>query len=347
MNVVCDAIFTVRNNNTTYDRNGISPLTDCCLKVAAINTCNGIDHIGLTSEMCTTTLDVVPGAVQSISATSISSSSLLVEWSPPDNYQRPGLMYMVIISNNVANDIFNGAISTTYYFADQLNANTNYTISVQAMTASLSTPMSVRTITATTSPSVPLPPQNVNLEFREGNILDVSWVDSNQLIFNTSLYRVAWRCDNFNNEANTQSLSVSITLPPGALDFSWCTAKVQSINNIGTSEFSELTSIVIPPTRPQQPICYFVSDNGGSVTVNFGVTDPFLVDDLLYNWILYSSNASAAPVTNTSSAFNNINTIDIMVSRNTNYSFQLRLCNSVGCGDYCSSLVFFTGLVSA
>lgn len=315
------------------------------MKVVAINNCNSVTHIGLPVESCMSTADVQPNVVGNLRATNVSSTSLIIQWDPPSNYQRPGISYRVTIQGQPQ-----PTISTTYFFAEGLNANADYTISVVALnTASESSP--ARMIDVTTSPSVPnMPPENLRLSFNSNNNnLMISWEDPGSSTFNIQQYRVVWRCNNVDNEMIvTGQRSSSVVIPSALREFSWCTARVQSINSVGRSQFSQLESVVIPPTAPNQPICYFVSDNGGSVSINFGVTDPFSTSGLTYEWQLFeSSNPTPIEGSGSFSSSTSNNTVDVMVTRQSSYRFQLRLCNSEGCSDYCSQTNFSTGLVSA
>ena len=193
-----------------------------------------------------------------------------------------------------------------------------------------------------TLPNSPLPPENSSLAVADSDTLTLSW--DADAVGGVSKYVAVLRC----NEQSPQEKEVSGTtsvdfdVSDPAPNFAWCTAQVQSENDVGRGQFSQLVSAAIPSSAPSDPRCYLVDDQGSSVTFTFDVTDPFSLDSLSLRYKLIADYEDESEVSERSEVFEGDNRLMLSVARNTMYSFRLRLCNTHGCSQYCSQLTNFT-----
>ena len=314
--------------------NDLLPLTDCCVSVYAENVCNSVIHSGPVVSVCGHTSDGKPPPVQSLSINAISDHSLYVVWEPPVNYSRPGLRYSVNINGQTSS-----VLDRTYFFISTgLLPNTSYTVEVQAIsTVSTSNP---NYATNTTKPSFPVPPMNVCFSSHSSNDLPVLEWDS---VPGVTHYVVFWQCNEINDNVTTESTSLTINDNLFQDPYTWCTARVQSVNEIGFSDLSNPTSTVTPKLVPSQPVCFLIDERGSSAVFSFTVTDPFSLHQLDVDWKLNTSSTTVE--LSKRSSFEN-STLIVPVRRNTDYTFILRLCNVQGCGNYCPTIMFTTNTVS-
>ena len=329
--------ITQTTSFTIDDRDTLSPLTDCCVTVYAEATCNSLVHPGEITSACGRTSDTTPLPVQSLFALSVSDHSLFVSWEPPTNYERPGLQYVLSISGQ---NIMTGQ---TYYFINSLQPSTSYTIEVRAVsTAGMS---DLRQATNMTKPPLPSPPTNVRFSTstESGSSSSSSLVLEWMSVPSVTHYSVFWKCNELDGNTTTSDTVLNV-ISYNSLNhtYTWCTARVQSINEIGISDLSEAASSVIPPMPPPQPTCFLVDNKGSSADFSFTVTDPFSLNQLEIYWMLTTGSNM---VSNDRSPFVN-STLTVALMRNTNYIFRLRLCNLHGCGDDCSPISFTTNSVS-
>lgn len=292
-------------------------------------------HSGPVVTACGHTNDGKPPPVQNLSVIAVSDRSLYVVWEPPANYTRPGLKYSIRIVGETNNIV---VWDQTYYFIDTgLVPNTSYTIEVQAIsTVDMSEPNNV---TITTKPQFPTPPRNIRFSSdSSGNATVLEW----DAVPGVTQYMVFWRCNELTGNSTSETTSI-IIIDSLEYPYTWCTARVQSVNNIGVSDLSNVSSVLTPQTAPSQPICFLIDNRGSSAVFSFTVTDPFSLHQLYVNWKLETT--SGATESSNTSYFGN-STLIIPVRRNTEYVFSVRLCNVQGCGDYCQSIVFMTNTVS-
>ena len=279
--------------------------------------------------------DGIPSPVQSLSVVPVSDRSLFVTWEPPVNYTRPGLSYSVDMAGRTST-----VSDQTYLFVDEtLSPDTTYSVAVRAIS---SVGMSAESFAMnTTKPSLPSPPENVRFLAVDNSGLMLEW-DAKSGV---DRYVAFWKCNEMNGTIETTKtlvlISSSVYL---GTNYTWCTARVQSVNEVGYSDLSMAVSSVIPQSVPPSPDCFLVDNQGSAAIFSFTVTDPFSLDELSVDWQLNTSSAIAEggdePFVDSG------NTLTILLQRNTEYVFHLRLCNSRGCGDYCPSIDFTTNTVS-
>ena len=325
-----------QSNFTIEHQKTLIPLTDCCVEVYAENTCNTLTHSGPEVSTCGRTIDAVPTCVQNLSVISISDHSLLIEWEPPANYARPGLSYSLNV-NGQNSSVLDG---THYFINAGLTPSTNYRVKVKAISSvGMSDECSASN---TTKPSFPIPPRNVSFSADPGNgntgpVLDWDTATS------ATHYKVFWKCNEVNGTNTTETTSIMITNYNTSGDSTiWCTARVQTVNEIGRSDLSDAVSVIIPQSVPPQPTCFLVDNKGSSAVFSFTVTEPFSLHELNVEWQLSNSSANES---SGGSNFSN-NSLTVPVRRNTQYRYRLRLCNAQGCGDYCREIQFTTNTVS-
>ena len=321
----------------------LSPLSLCCIRVAARNSCPGQPSlIGPLSEMCEVTDDIVPGTVGSLAVTGVNRQGLLVTWDPPDNYRRSGLEYVVSVSSSNFATKTDTVVDRGYYYLGSLESAKEFTVSVSARSGTGTGPM--EEAVGITLSDAPPPPSDPELSVVNSDTLRLSWtpVDGSHQVTG---YRAVMRCNEDDPDVGTtdqETTSVDFTVTNPGSDFAWCTAQVQTENSVGLGQFSELVSIAIPSRPPSTPRCYLVDDQGLAVFISFDVTHPFSLDSLSVRYRLVADFEDPATVGEQEKAFTSSNVLSLNVSRNTRYEFELRLCNVHGCGGYCSQLRNFT-----
>ena len=319
-------------SNFTIDR--LIPLTFCSIDVYAENMCNSVTYSGPMVSVYGQSSDGAPSPVQSLSVVPVSDRSLFVTWEPPVNYTRPGLNYSVNVTGLITT-VFN----QTYLFVDaNLSPGTTYTVAVRAISRG---GMSAESFAMnTTKPSLPSPPQNVRFLAVDNSGLTLEWAAESDV----DRYRAFWKCNEMNGTIETTDTRVMILSSDYlGTNYTWCTARVQSVNEVGYSDLSMADSSVIPQSVPPSPTCYLIDNQGSSAVFSFTVTDPFSLDLLSVEWQL---NTSSAITEDSGVELFTGSTLTVLVQRNTEYVFRLRLCNSQGCGDYCPSIDFTTNTVS-
>lgn len=317
----------------------LSPLTLCCVRVTAISNCISDPLLdGPPSEVCGETSDVVPEAVSSLTVEGANRNGIIAYWDPPPNYQRPGLNYSVRITPDVTNSMF--ITQQSYFYLDSLEALTEYTVTVVPVSGEgEGTPSNA--VNTTLLPPPP-PPSNPRLLY-DGNVLILSWSLNSVDTYGVIGYTAELRCNEEDPVINTieggMSTSTTFNRNIGG-NFVWCAAKIQAENGVGKGEFSELASTALPNTAPSKPRCFLVDDRGSQISISFDVTHPFSLESLFITYNITSKSDS----TSSNLTFNSLaaNVISVPVSRNTEYDFQLRVCNTHGCSDTCDELRQFT-----
>ena len=324
-----------KTQTMNYTIDHLLPLTDCCVRVYAENVCDSVVYAGPIVSTCGQSSDAKPSPVQNLSIISVSDHSLFIVWKPPANYTRPGVRYLLEIAGQRLE-----VVDQTYYFVNvNLLPSTSYTVEVVAV-SSVGSSMVARAIT-TTKPLFPTTPSNVQFS---GDIVNNRPILEWDSVSSVTQYVVFWQCNEINGNTTTRNTSVTIAEDDPLVDpYTWCTARVQSVNEIGVSDLSDASSIAIPLPVPSKPTCYLADDKGSSALFSFTVTDPFSLYQLSVDWKL---NISFTTTETSNRTRFTTNTLSIPVRRNTEYLFSLRLCNLHGCGDYCSSIGFTTNTVS-
>lgn len=286
---------------------------------------------------------MLPEAVSSLTVEGANRDGIVTFWNPPSNYQRPGLNYTLSISSpNIATLMY--TTQHTYFYMDSLEALIEYTVTVVPESSEGAGPSNE----ATSTPLLPPPPPPSDPILRtdavDPNILILSWTLNSVEIYNVRRYVAELRCNEENPVVKTiedgMTTSVMFNIPNMADNFVWCAAQLQAENDVGKGRFSELASTALPNTVPSKPRCYLVDDKGSKISISFDVTHPFSLDSLRISYAITSksySNSSNLPFASLSA-----NVLSIPVSRNTNYNFQLRVCNTHGCSDSCEELRNFT-----
>ena len=318
---------------TINDEENLRPLTSCRIDVYAQNTCNSVTYSGPVVNVHGRTSDAIPTPVQNLSTIAVSDHSLFVMWEPPANYTRPGLGYSVDVAGRSSS-----VLDQTYFFVNtNLLPNTSYAVSVKAVS---NVGMSAENIAMnTTKQSLPSPPSSVRF-LTEVKGLILEWNAQSGI----DRYVVFWKCNEMDGTIVTTNTSIVINNSVYlGNSYTWCTARVQSANEVGSSDLSAAVSIVIPQSAPPPPACFLADNRGSSAIFSFTVTAPFSLDELNVDYQLNTSStiietSNRLPFTN--------NSLTIPVERNTEYIFHLRLCNLQGCGDYCPSIRFTTNTVS-
>lgn len=312
-------------------------------------TCNSIQYNSSESQICGFTVDDIPGPVENLIATPSSPHSIFVTWSLPLNYTAPGLIYIIsIMKTDKSNMSTDEVINQLYYHFDKLEENTDYIISVTTRNE-IGEGESVE-ITNTTLPSFPDAPTNVQLN-SDGCQLTVTWEDVNKIENNVDLYTAFVRCNRLVQQLTVSSMIANFNICSDQLGLAWCSAQVVSVNDIGSSELSELAYAVYPLVKPSRPNCYRTEDIGTTVEISFTITTPYALDQLFVSHKLISVyEPNPTFITKLFSNLPNNSIRFTSLVRNTNYTFELRLCdqdpNDIDrCSDPCS-LSFIPSMVS-
>ena len=294
---------------------------------------------GLLVEACAITNDTVPGPVTSLTVTGVNRGAILVTWAPPTNYERSGLDYIVRVSTDGDTTVAEETVvDRGYFYLGGLTADTEFSVRVSARSGEGEG--EIVQAEGNTLPDAPPPPGNPQLAVADNDTLTLSW----DPVGGVSEYVTVLRCNEQPAVMETviEGTSVNFDVVNPEPNFAWCTAQIQSKNNIGLGEFSELVSMAIPSSAPSTPRCYLVDDQGSSISVSFDVTSPFSLESLSVGYKLIADFQRADMVEESVVQFDGNNTLILPVSRNTEYDFQLRLCNVHGCSGVCKDLTNFT-----
>ena len=302
------------------------------------------------SQICGFTVDDIPGPVENLIATPSSPHSIFLSWSVPLNYSAPGLIYTISVTKTDKSNLLTfEVINQLYFHIYNLEENTDYIISVTPRN-DIGEGESIE-ITNTTLPNFPDPPTNVNLNINDCQ-LTVTWEDVNKVENSVDMYTAFVRCNRL-----VQNLTVSTMIAnfdicsEGQLGMTWCSAQVYSENDVGTSELSELSYGLYPLVKPSRPNCYKTEDIGTAVEISFTITTPYALDQLYVSHKLISVyEPNPAFMTKLFSELTNNSFRFTSLVRNTNYIFELKLCdqnpNDMNrCSDPCS-LSFTASMVS-
>lgn len=316
----------------TINFTGVSPLTQCCIKVSPIASCMSATYRGDSVTECGETNDVAPEFVQDLDVDPASPTSLLVTWDPPANYRRPGLSYTVSYGGNSVQT------GENYYLIPDLVQNTLYTVRVQAENSfGMSAP---RQVPETTLPDVPRAPTNVALSATTSNKITVAWVDTSASTYAVNSYFVRLACNDQTFDANITDMSAVIDISVVGSNLIWCSAQVQGRNSIGPGQLSMVGVIALPLVVPSAPRCFLTHDITNSVMFSFTITDAVSLADLQVKYSVTNARTGVTVIPETvnigDSLLNIINLSVNQFSRATMYEFQLRLCNDNGCSSPCS-----------
>ena len=321
----------------------LQPTTLCCIRVFPNLTCGDETFLGDERQACETTNDGSPGSVDGLTATTSSPQSVLVRWYPPLNYSVPGISYLItaVPEGGMANSVSEATFNLFFHLTDLQN-DTEYTISVSARTKDGLLEGPAETVTATTFPSYPDPPTDVSISI-SNCILTVTWDDPTNDKYGVDNYMVFIRCNRFteNKTVGSNDRSAQFNICPGnenSPSFSWCSTQVMSENDVGPSDFSQWTSVIVPLQDISTPQCFITEDRGYSVFISYTVTAPYALDALYYQYSL--ENKMGLSVDSQTAVINSTtnNTLELMnVVRNTEYVFRLRLCDGSRSPNLCSS----------
>ena len=273
----------------------------------------------------------------------VNQEGILVTWNPPANYERSGLEYRIVISAPKFSTVDTTTNDQGYFYLGSLNASKAFTVTVSARNSEGVGP--ALEANGTTLPPSPPPPTNPRLSIVDSSVvtLNFSWSYDDVVLYQVTRYVAVLRCNEGEEESKmTEEMSVTFDVTDPGTNFAWCTAQVQAENeDVGRGQFSALASIALPSTAPSKPRCYLVDDQGSSISISFDVTHPFSLDSLKIRYIITADFETESPeIEKNFTSLGNV--LPLSVSRNTNYDFKLRLCNTHGCSEYCDQLRNFT-----
>lgn len=337
---------------TEYIITDLPPNTRCCITIVTGATCDGITRNSTTgTEVCAVTSSGPPGPVGNLQVFPSSPFSVLVTWEPPLNYSAPDVQYNATIFENGEQDGDDvlvaqvTVIDQLYYYFVGLEQNREYYVSVMPFTDAYEDNLAVDK-TVTTLPTVPPSPTNVLINMT-GETLLVSWTDEFSANYSVLEYTVVASCNNDLFNATTEDTTVAIIVgePSGNV---WCTARVQSVNDVGPGDFSLWIQAIFPLMIPLEPQCFLTEEVGNMAVISFTLTAPYALEYLTFD---YSFANETVNVSETDRWFNGTNSLSFTeLSRNVQYRFMLRLCDSnpilsdKRCGNSCM-LNFFPSQV--
>lgn len=313
----------------TFTINSLQPTTLCCIRIFPNLTCDNNTFLGDERQACETTNDGSPGPVDGLMATTSGPQSVLVRWYPPLNYTVPGISYLItaVPEGGMGNSVSEYTFNLFFHLTDLQN-DTEYTITVSARTKDGFSEGPSDSVVATTFPSYPDPPTDVNISISDC-MLTVTWDDPTNEKYSVDSYMVFIRCNRFtdSSSAGPNDRSIQFDICPGnelSPSFSWCSTQVMSENDVGPSDFSQWTSVIVPLQEISTPRCFITEDRGHTVYVSYTITTAYALDGLYYEYALESNVGSYNDEQNIDPSTNN--TLELMnIVRNTDYVFKLRL----------------------
>ena len=326
-----------------YPLSNILPLTLCCAQIRAITTCNGNGSyfIGNPVGICEQTQNTPPSVVTNLMAPDIDHTSFGLTWDPPLNFNTtPGVMYDICVDGQKFT-----VTDATYFYVSNLEPCTTYSVQVSAYIPGVGSPSSLR-INVTTRTPFPPPPQDVTMSVQTDHdstptMLMLMWNEPSQSDcnnYNIQTYKIYLRCSDYENETvvNSSLLSVNLQLSDTVLTLGWCVSSIQSCRaDMMCGNFSNQAQVTLPPQPPPQPICFiFLSELSSEVTISYAITQPFQTDDFMVNWMLNSTGQ--LPRRDSFTYNTSVNVFNITTDINTEYDFELEVCNAYGCGPSCN-----------
>ncbi len=312
---------------------GVLPKTLCCASIRAFSSCGNVNFTSIPFSICEETSNVPLGSITNVQIPEdlISVNSLVLSWSPPLGYNStPDLRYNVTVRS-----IISLITSVSYLHLSDLEACTLYDIEVIAEVNALLGPKF--RFSAMTKPSLPPPPENIALSFGQFGMILATWDTPFDSSCNYSIfaYNLLLRCNRETLEEiifhPETSASLNIINFEG---FGWCSVQLQSCdtNLISCGSYSDQTVVSFPPGPPSTPRCYIYTELDSVVSIFFGLSMPFIAEDLVVRWKLTEGdNIIFSQIFNLN--FNSI--LDVEVESNTDYVFNLSICNIYNCSDPC------------
>ena len=325
----------------------VLPVTLCCAEIWAISTCGGINLTGYPVSVCARTLNATPDVVANLVAPAelIGYRSFGVTWDPPLNFNStPGVTYNITVMNR---GVFT-LVDATYINIDNLDPCVTYAVEVSAYIPQVGPPTDTRSLSVKTRAALPPPPTEVRASINQGLMLTITWNLPSQMNCNQSIdnFRLYWSCNGFMmNQTRVPSTMTTTTVDVSASNVAlgWCIAQFQSCDTEGRcGDFSNQARVSLPRLAPTVPICFLQTEAASNVTFSFTITEPFVTDDLMVSWLLRSDSHNVDDSYRYSDSRRSH--VTVAVNRNTEYEFQLQLCNAYGCSPACTRS--FTTIVS-
>lgn len=333
-------IYEIRNvtsyvrtiGGSSYQLTSLSPNTLSCLEIQAVTTCETSSFLGIPYGICERTNISHPMAVSflMVMEDTVGTQSFDIVWGPPPNFDTTPLMYDIRVNE----ELIESATQITYLHISDLEPCTIYTVTVEAYLLSDSQSPSVKHISVSTMPSLPPPPEDVEIEYRAPYLI-VDWnapLDVCSIYNNIDFYTVRWICsqNSMSDTVNTTMSSIDVT--SAVIGNGWCVAQVQSCDSdMRCGSFSNQVSASIPQEAPGQPRCFHQAMSTTNVRISFTISQPFIADSFMVMWTLNGG------LLNGSYNYSNLtNFVDLSVERMTTYNFQLRVCNIYSCSVPCS-----------
>ena len=329
--------YTDKVETLSYTIINLQPLTRCCIEVTTVTRCSNETLQSESALACNQTLDDLPGPVEQLQGVSPNPESIFVTWYPPLNYSNPSLTYEIqwFSSDILIDSCF--VLDNLYFFIEGLNASTVYTIHVNAFSSVGYG--STMIASYETLPSVPSSPDSVNIQFDNTDCkMTVGWSHDKDEDSVTQ-YRIRAHCNRMEYEATVDKDTMSHTFNDicngDITALAWCTAQVQAVNEVGSSDYSSFAESVYPQSTPSTPTCYIANDLGNMVSISYTITAPYALDMLSVNYSLVPTPANHSLDTNRSFDGNNVLNFTGL-SRSSVYLFRLMLCDMDNiCSDPC------------
>jgi hypothetical protein len=258
------------------------------------------------------------------------SESFYLTWEPPLNLNTtPGVTYNIVIGDEIYTELVRNLTDATFFYVSSINPCTTYSVEVTALYSGETGP--VNDITVTTLALLP-PPENITFSLTNGHV-SVMWQRPSLFYCGIEMYRLSLRCNQFvhESEIGVWSNSIVVDFCEESLGIGWCVAQMQSCDSIRCGNFSDeatASSVQSPPSRPN---CLLQTQSATNISISFTLLDPFITDDVRIEWNLTSINFSRTEASDYSK-----NVLDFEVRSNSDYDFQLKVCNIYGCGDPCA-----------
>lgn len=323
--------------DSLYSITGVSQRTLCCAKIVAVTRCNNMQLTSVPFSICAETLEDIPGLVTNLQAPAnvVGINSFALTWDPPQNYMTtPGVSYTI----NIMDESVGIVTDVPFFHVSNLSSCADYAVTVGAQYGNFSGPLS--NISVRTRPPLPPPPERLSFFNNSQETLSLMWNRPSEVgcNYNIQRYRLSWSCTERIRQVEFPSTLTFYTIDISSVNISlgWCVAQLQSCGIDRCGDFSNQAIVSIPQSIPSQPRCFLHAESISRISVSFAVLTPFgTTDNVNIRWILNSTDE----VVNGSYHYDitNSNVVDLVdVDSNTEYGFELHICNVHGCSLPCT-----------
>ena len=294
-------ITTVGEGITTFTDSGLSANTSYTYQVKATNSVGDSSAISTT----VTTQDTVPTAPSSLSATTVTSSSVKLIWSDNSSNETGFRLY------RNGSSIASLGAGTTTYTDSSLSANTSYTYELRAYNSVGDS--SGTSIMVTTEDTLPTAPTNLSATAQSSTSIKLTWSDNSS---NETGFRI-YRDDNLIYIAGPNNENYTDT---GLSPNHSYTYKVKATNSVGDS--SAITATASTNDAPPPPPTNLSIIEAGSSSAKLTWNDASSNEN---GFKIYRNGTLIKTTTANTTSYT-----DTGLLQNTPYSYSITAYNNYG-----------------